>query len=142
MDDSKPNMISVSLHLMTGSTCGSYDIAHRLLRYNLLQQISTLCFFTFVSTRCVALASSTIAQGKNATHNDDVGGTEDSAVATGSRRLATRFQAMVGWEQSNHPVVVFKAGGAVNPLEVSGIDILSMNRHQRCVTTKHFNRTI
>lgn len=51
---------------------------------------------------------------------------------TEARRLASRFQKMIGWENSDHPVVVFKsAGGAHSPDDISGIDILSLNRQQR-----------
>lgn len=38
---------------------------------------------------------------------------------------------MVGWEQSDHPIVIFKSGGASNQDEISGINILSLNRHRR-----------
>lgn len=45
-----------------------------------------------------------------------------------SRRLAARCQAMVGWEQSDHAVVVFKQEAG----ETSGVEILSLNRNRRC----------
>lgn len=54
-------------------------------------------------------------------------------VARGSRRLAFRFQALIGWEQSDHPVVIFKSGQGPNSEEISGIDILSLNRNRRSV---------
>lgn len=54
-------------------------------------------------------------------------------VARGSGRLATRFQALIGWEKSDHPVVIFKSGQGSNNEEISGIDILSLNRNRRYV---------
>lgn len=52
-------------------------------------------------------------------------------VVEGSKRLASRFQAMIGWEQLDHPVVIFKAEKAGGHDEISGIDILSLNRNER-----------
>lgn len=54
-------------------------------------------------------------------------------VARGSRRLASRFQALIGWEKSDHPVVIFKSGQGSKSDEISGIDILSLNRNRRSV---------
>lgn len=46
-------------------------------------------------------------------------------------RLASRFQALIGWEQLDHPVVIFKAQGGYDLGDISGIDILSLGRHRR-----------
>lgn len=48
-----------------------------------------------------------------------------SLVRQNSAELARRFQAMLSWEQSDHPVVVFKTDAIMGG--VSGVDILSLN---------------
>jgi hypothetical protein len=42
-----------------------------------------------------------------------------------SAELARRFQTMISWEQSDHPIVVFKMDGFSGT--VAGLDIMSMN---------------